>query len=170
MSQPFVENLQRKLVALASRPVVEFNKHDALELLDSLRETAREAKHAKSQYYRAAYLTLRDKMGEPTAYFRELLLALIGDKDQEKVLDRMSRVDKRYSRKAQEEFPLPVKKSRGPFPAGTPMARQTCYYCRLPGHFQAQCFKRRRDQRLDRQPDADVASPSGPSTSSSTST
>ena len=43
MSQLSVENLQRKLVAFASRPVVEFNKHDALELLDSLRETARDA-------------------------------------------------------------------------------------------------------------------------------
>ena len=110
MSQPSVENLQRKLVALASRPVVEFNKHDALELLDSLRETARDAKHGKSQYYRAAYLALRDKMGESTAYFRELLLALVGDKDQEKVLERVSRVDKRLSRHVQEESRFPVKR------------------------------------------------------------
>ena len=168
MSQPSVENLQRKLVALASRPVVEFNKHDALELLDSLRETARDAKHGKSQYYRAAYLALRDKMGESTAYFRELLLALVGDKDQEKVLERVSRVDKRLSRNVQEESRFPVKRFRGPFPSSSPMARQICYYCRLPGHFQAQCFKRRRDQSQNRRSDADGASSSAPSTSLNT--
>ncbi len=128
MFQPSVENLHRKLVALASRPAVEFNKHDALELLDSLRETARDAKHGKSQYYRAAYLILRDNMGEPTAYFRDLLLALVGDKGQEKVFERVSRVDKRYSRKVQDESQFPVKRFRGPFPSSSPMARQICYY------------------------------------------
>ena len=81
MSQPSVENLQRKLVALASRPVVEFNKHDALELLDSLRETARDAKHGKSQYYRAAYLALRQRRLEalPGMHCNSLILSISRD-------------------------------------------------------------------------------------------
>ena len=39
---------------------------------------------------------------------------------------------------------------------------------RLPGHFQAQCFKRRRDQSQNRRSDADGASSSAPSTSLNT--
>lgn len=85
LSKPSVDALQRKIVGITARPKGEFNKYDALELLESLKDTAHDLKHEKSTYYREAYDTMQDKIGEPPEYFRELMLALLGDKDLERV-------------------------------------------------------------------------------------
>ncbi len=68
---------------------MEFNRYKALELFQSLHKMAHDLKHEKYQYYRVAY----NKVNESTAYFQEVLFALLGDKEQEKVMDRGSKVD-----------------------------------------------------------------------------
>lgn len=104
--------LRRKIMTMTARPRAEFNKYNVLELLDSLKEAAHDLKHEKSSYYRAVYDTMREKIRESTEYFRELMSALLGDRDQEKVLERVSKVDKRYARKAGQDGSTPAKRGR----------------------------------------------------------
>jgi hypothetical protein len=99
-------------------------------------------KHDKSAYYLATYDTMRDKIGESSQYFRDLLLALLCDKDQERVLDRVSKVDKRYSRKAEQDSRRPIKRGCG---GQGNLQDRRCFYCGIPGHFQATCFKKKQD-------------------------
>jgi hypothetical protein len=111
-SKPTVEALHRKILAVASRPLVEFNRYEVLELLDSLRQTAHDLKHEKYPYYRVVYHMLSEKVHGSTAYFREVLLSLLGDKEQEKVMKRVSKVDKRYARWRDTENPRLEKRWR----------------------------------------------------------
>ena len=128
---------------LASRPGSEFNKYEALELVDTLKNAAHDVADAKSNYYRIVYETLRDKLNESADYFHALLLSLLGDKDHEKVLDRMGKVEKRYSQKSERAMPAGRRAARrGPEGSYEP----TCHYCHKPGHFRAQCHQRKRDQ------------------------
>jgi hypothetical protein len=104
-------------------------------------ESAHDTCHAKDNYYRLAYQTVRTKTDLPSAQFRSLLLRLIGDKDHEKVFAIVSKVEKSFQRDQRSTSST----VHVPF-AGRGLARAPrCYYCRQPGHFQAQCMQRRRD-------------------------
>ena len=45
LTKSSVENLLKRLMSLASRPLVEFNKYEALELVDALKNAAHDSKH-----------------------------------------------------------------------------------------------------------------------------
>jgi hypothetical protein len=49
LSKPSVDALQRKIVGITARPKGEFNKYDALELLESLKDTAHNLKQPHTQ-------------------------------------------------------------------------------------------------------------------------
>lgn len=89
-----VDNLLRKSRSSASRALAEFSKYDAMELVDALQKAAHDARHEKESYYRLAYESLREKLGYNDALFRIFLLPLFGDKDHEKILDLVAKVEK----------------------------------------------------------------------------
>ena len=74
-------------MSLASRPLVEFNKYEALELVDALRNAVHDCKHGKEVYYRLVFETLQGKLDQPCDQFCNLIFPLLGDKNHEKVLD-----------------------------------------------------------------------------------
>ena len=45
-----------KIMAYASRPLLDFNKYEALEMLESLQLTAQDTKHDRQNFYRLVYL------------------------------------------------------------------------------------------------------------------
>ena len=51
-----------KIKNLPSRPIVEFNKYDVLDLLEALKDTTRDVRREKEGYFRLAYETLRGKL------------------------------------------------------------------------------------------------------------
>ena len=133
MTMASVESLVQRLLDYSSRPLSNFNKFDALAMMDTLHNTAHDTHHAKDNYYRLAYQTVRAKTDLPSAQFRSLLLRLIGDKDHEKVFDIVSKVEKSFKRDQSDTGST----SRIPS-AGRSLARSPCcYYCHHPGHFQA---------------------------------
>ena len=79
-----------------ARPLTEFNKYEALEMTEELQNAAHDRKHPKERYYRVLYpyTTIREKMEVPPVQFRALLLRPLGDKDQERVSDIVSKVEK----------------------------------------------------------------------------
>lgn len=79
-----------------SRPLSDFNKYEALETFEMLQNTLHDNKHQMESFYKAAYQTACERMDLPKDQFQSLLLRLIGDKDHEKVLDIVSKVEKHY--------------------------------------------------------------------------
>ena len=68
-------------------------------------------------------------------------LPLLGTKDQEKILEKVAKVDK-HSRGWQERsFTRPLRC----VVASAPYRSIHCYYCRKFGHARENCFKRKRD-------------------------
>ena len=94
LTKSSVDNLLEKIRHLASWPVPKFNRFEALELLEALKNTAQDTKHEKAGYYRLTFETLRGKVDEPNDQFRNFLLPLLGNKDQEKVLEVVTKVEK----------------------------------------------------------------------------
>ena len=89
-----VDGLLEKIRLLASRPIPEFNRFEALNMLEALKNAAQDAKHEKTGYYKYTFEILREKVALPNDHFRNFLLPLLGDKDQERVLDVIAKVEK----------------------------------------------------------------------------
>ena len=91
-----------------------FNKDQAFDYLLTLQLVAKEKKHVKAGFYEAVMRAMREKSTSEDEQFKRYLEVLIGDKDQEKVLDLISKVDKAVKRKSsssnQSSFP---KRPRG---------------------------------------------------------
>ena len=140
LTKSSVDNLLEKIRHLASRPVLEFSRFEALVLLEALKNAAQDTKHERAGYYRLTFETLRGKTDEPNDQFRNFLLPLLGDKDQEKVLEVVAKVEKNNRRKL-------VRQNSGPGRRAMtdPYMGVRCYCCNRPGHIQINCFKWRRD-------------------------
>ena len=74
-----------------------FSKDQALDYLLSIRMVAKESNHPKAGFYEAVLRTMREKSRVPDDQFKRYLEVLLGDKDHEKVLEMMSKVDKSMS-------------------------------------------------------------------------
>lgn len=133
-----VDQLLSRIQQLTTRPVPEFNRYDALALVESLKNTAHDTHHEKAGYYRLTFETLRGKMDETDERFRNFLLPLLGDKDQERILDIVSKVEKKH----QGVKDTASSSRRTPY---VPYRNLRCFYCNRFGHFQARCPQRRLD-------------------------
>ena len=143
LTKSSVDNLLKRLMSLASRPLVEFNKYEALELVDALKNAAHDSKHEKEAYYRLVFETLQGKLDQLSDQFRNFIFPLLGDKDHEKVLDVVAKVEKSNLRQIQKSSGAGgVSKNRS-YPSSGPPRR--CFYCNKPGHIKAQCLQRKRD-------------------------
>ena len=140
LTKPSVDNLLEKIRHLASRPVPEFNRFEALDLLEALKNAAQDTKHEKAGFYRLTFETLRGKVDAPNDQFRNFLLPLLGNKDQEKVLEVVTKVERNNRRKFMRQNPGPGRRAMA-----APYMGVRCYYCNRPGHIQINCFKRKRD-------------------------
>ena len=131
-----VDSLLTKIRNLASRPIPEFNKFEALELLEALKYAAQDVKQEKTGYFWLTFETLRTKMNQSNEQFRNFLLPLLGDKDHEKILEIVAKVEKTNRR---------THGKQGRATATAPYSVFRCHYCGRPGHTRANCFKRKRD-------------------------
>jgi hypothetical protein len=99
-----------------------------------------DTKHAKEDYYRLVYNTIRTKVHLPSEHFRSLILRLIGDKDHEKVFDIVAKVEKNFQPRGREREVSGAK-------AGGAKPRLTCFYCQKVGHVKLHCYKRIADEK-----------------------
>ena len=91
------ENLVERIFTYATRPLSEFNKYEVLEMLEILHNKATVGNHDKKKYYRLVYQTVREKVDSSKDHFKDLVMRLLGDKDHERVLDIVCKVE-RYVR------------------------------------------------------------------------
>ena len=70
----------------------EFNKEEAFDLLIEFKAAAATEGHKEMDHFQAVYNVRKHKIAAPQEQFKKYLAALIGDKEQEKVLDIMAKV------------------------------------------------------------------------------
>ena len=147
--QASVENELKKFMLYASRPLSEFKKFEALEMLEALQNVSHNRKHEREGYYCLVYQTARSKVELLNEYFRSLLLRLLGDKDHERVFDTVTKVEKNFrpkNRTTPGRFMGPSAGKAGGFPRSS---GPRCFYCQNFGHLRANCFKRIADQKAN---------------------
>ena len=94
------EKLLEQILAYASRPLTEFNKYEVLEMLETLHNKAADRNHDdRKNYYRLVHQSAREKVELSKDHFEDLVMRLLGDEDHERVLDIVSKVEKKSNRK-----------------------------------------------------------------------
>lgn len=138
-----VEAVVRRILAYTARPLTEFNKYEALEMLETLQNTASDKHHEKSYYYRLAYQTARSNIDVPRLQFHSLVARLIGDKDHEKVLHIESKVAKSYRQQSTprrgNNYAAPNRRPQWQRNNRVNLSQVKCFDCGVPGHFRANC-------------------------------
>ena len=138
-----VDNLLKRIMNLASRLIAEFNRFEAMELVEGLKNEAHDTHYEKEGYYRLVYETLRGKLELPNVQFRNFIFPLLGNKDHKKVLDVMSKVEKNNRQQFGKKWSSEGRGNKRNF--SPPDVGLCCYYSNKLGHFGAQCAKRRKD-------------------------
>jgi len=113
-----------------------FTKDRALDRLLNLKMVAKEDKHPKSGFFEAVLRALREKTSGTDEQFKQYMEVLWGDKDHEKVLGTMAKVDKVMrlsSPRATRGYSSYGGRGR------VDRALVQCYYCRQFGHYQNFC-------------------------------
>ncbi|KAK3705581.1 hypothetical protein QZH41_008451 [Actinostola sp. cb2023] len=113
-----------------------FSKDRALDRLLNLKMVAKEDKHPKSGFFEAVLRALREKTSGTDEQFKQYLEVLWGDKDHEKVLETMAKVDKAM-RLSLPRATRGYSSYRGR--GRVDRALVQCYYCRQFGHYQNFC-------------------------------
>ena len=139
--QATVDGIIEKIMQLVKSKAVPFNKDQVFEQILNLKVVALETKHPKANYYSTVFQALREKMGGSDEQFKRYVLALLGDKDQEKVLDAITKVDKALRVPSFSATPTFRGRDRGRSLGGL-----QCFYCKGYGHYQRNCQMRWRDE------------------------
>ena len=130
-------SLVERILAYASRPMTELNKFEALEMLETLQNKAADVKYHKMNYYRLVYQTTREKVDSPKDHFKNLVMCLLGDKDDEKVLDTVTKIEKSHRKASHKGVNKGLKEARAPR-----LFNMRCYVCIRRGHFRGSCPER----------------------------
>ena len=125
-----VESALEELQHFIKMPM--FNKEKALDYLINLKIVAKESNHPKSGFFNAVLQAMKDKIRVPDSQFQQYLQVLLGDKDHEKVLDSIAKVDKAMRVAAPRPFA-----ARGRGRGGRASVR--CFACNQFGHYQSYC-------------------------------
>ena len=88
---------QLKDYAACARLLSEFNKCEAIDILETLQNTSRDNQDEKPEFHRLVYQTARGKVNPPKAHFRALVLRLLGDKDKTEVYEAVTRWKRRWA-------------------------------------------------------------------------
>ena len=85
--QDTVESVLSKISVMVNAKDGSYTKDVILDLVLTLKMVATETKHPKAGYFSAVFQSLRGKLDVPDYTFCDYVKCLLGDKDQEKVMD-----------------------------------------------------------------------------------
>ena len=83
----------RTMLDYAVRPLSEFNKYEAIDILETLQNTSRDNQYEKREFYLLVYQTTRGKVDLRKEHFRALVLRLLWDKDHINVSEAVAKVE-----------------------------------------------------------------------------
>ena len=141
----------KKMLDYAARPLSEFNKYEAIDILETLQNTSRDNQDKKPEFYSLVYQTARGKVDPPKEHFRALVLRLLGDTDHTKVYEAVAKVEKTMGSRSPWSGSSHRGRSRNIPYRGRGMTSSTpvqCYFCGKFSHIMARCYARRDVQQL----------------------
>ena len=97
--KPSVHPMKKSIVQYAFRQLADFDKYRAMEMAESLRNVALQVKDKKADYYASVYAILQERISKPTEQFKNYVLSLLGDRDKEKIMEAVNKVDKSYTKR-----------------------------------------------------------------------
>ena len=90
------DDLKREIVQHALRQATDFDKYQALAKAEHLKFFARESKDKRDDYYATVQTALLERINRPTNQFKSYVLALLGDREYEKIVEAIGKVDKSF--------------------------------------------------------------------------
>ena len=95
VKQTTVDRTIKKILDYGARPLSEFNKFEALDMLEALQNTARDHGATKAGFFRLAYQSTRSKLDLPVEHFRSLVLKagfhmIANDRRRSRIAERRS--------------------------------------------------------------------------------
>lgn len=139
-----VDAILGKIVHTANSKNLPFCKDALLEQVLQLKVVAMETKHEKASYFSAVFQSLKGKLLVSDDQFRRYLLVLLGDKEQEKVFDKMSKVDKAFKSSGRPDSFGESSSFGQRRPSRVQMSAIRCFACQGYGHYARNCRVRSR--------------------------
>ena len=102
--KPSVGSLKKAIVQYGLRQPSDFDKYKMLELVEHLKNVAQQIKDKKADYFATVYATLQERIHTSPEQFRLYVLSLLGDRDYDKVVESIAKVDKAFCK---DITPLP---------------------------------------------------------------
>ena len=129
-----VDSVLARLRSIVAKTGRNFSKEEAFDCLIDLRAAGTTEQHERLLHFQAVYEAMKYKISFPPDQFRRYLVALLGDKAQEKVYEILGKVDKSF--KLHGELASKSDAVDRPPPSRHPSAyRQLrCFYCGALGH------------------------------------
>ena len=137
----------RKMLNYAAPPLSEFNKYEAIDILETLQNTSRDNQDEKLNF--TVWCTRQ--LDLPKEHFRALVLRLLGDKDHTIVYEAVAKVEKAMGSESPWSGLSHHGRSSNISYRGRGMrssAPVQCYFCGKFGHIMARCYVRRDVQQL----------------------
>ena len=114
--QPTVDSIKRDIVQYALRQSTDFDKHLAIEKIEYLKHVARDLKDKKADYYSSVHSILLERINKNGDQFKTYVLALLGDRDYERIIEAVNKVDKTFNKMTNPSTHNPALAPRIPTP------------------------------------------------------
>jgi hypothetical protein len=145
-----VDSTLTEIKRVVSSKALAFNKDHLMDLLLGLKMVACETKHPKAGYFATVLEAMRDKLSNPYEQFKRYILVLLGDKDHERVLEAMAKVDKAMRTTA----PMSTRDTFSRRGRVGRFANIPCFQCPAYGHYKSHCPVLAQQSTAGRQPPA----------------
>ena len=76
----------------------DFDKYAAITMVEQLKNVAQQVKDKKADFYATVFSSLQERIDRPLEHFRSYVLSLLGDREYEKVVDSIAKVDRAFNR------------------------------------------------------------------------
>ena len=96
--QPSVDSIKRDIVQYALLQSTYFVKHLAIEKIEYLKHVTRDLKDKKADYYSSVYSILLEHINNNGDQFKTYVLALLGDRDYERIIEAVNKVDETFNK------------------------------------------------------------------------
>ena len=97
--KPTVDHLKKSIIQYALRQATDFDKYEALQKIEQLKVISRELKDKKADFFASVYATLLERVNRPNSHFKDYVLSLLGDRDYEKIMEAVTKIDKNFEDK-----------------------------------------------------------------------
>lgn len=95
--KPSVSDLKKIVIQYAFRQTCDFDKYKALELIENLKNVAVQCKDKKADYFTTVHAKLLERLSRPADQFKSYILSLLADRDYERIIDAVAKVDRAFS-------------------------------------------------------------------------